>query len=482
MQPNHQENQLEQYTEKAFALYFVDDIRYPYISITLVSLFAAWLMFEKVATVVIVAWLAANFLANALREVFVQSMKPKLALGTGHRLILKVFGFCSLVSGLIWAAFVFLYFDAADPMTVLIVGWYVAGQVGGAVTPLSIYLPAFYLFALPVVLSMSWALAATGQPNYLGLLALTSLFLISVINYARVTNRLHRESMRLRFENQNLVADLEHRKDEAENASRNKSLFLAGVSHDLKQPIRAIAMYTGFLRHSAMQNTASDVVVETAEKIESAVGAIHRQISRLLDLSRLESGSMPVLMEWVDLDDLQATVRELTIGEAQSRSVQLRFALGRQRRVWADRRMLESIVLNFVSNAIKHAQGGRVYVGTRLRTGYPRDQQICIEVRDNGSGIAAHQLPLLFDAYQSFDDRTASESHGLGLALAKSQAAYLSCEIDVRSEPHRGSTFTLCGLRSAAPTDKLSVLNLPEPQRKLPASDASEIIAVQSAR
>ena len=129
--------------------------------------------------------------------------------------------------------------------------------------------------------------------------------------------------------------------------------------------------------------------------------------------------------------------------------MQLRFALGRQRQVWADRRMLESILANFVSNAIKHAEGGRVYVGTRLRTSYPEGQQLCVEVRDNGSGIAPHQLPLLFDAYRSFDDRQASESHGLGLAIAKAQATYLGCDIAVNSAPGHGSTFTLCGLPTA---------------------------------
>jgi signal transduction histidine kinase len=112
--------------------------------------------------------------------------------------------------------------------------------------------------------------------------------------------------------------------------------------------------------------------------------------------------------------------------------------------------MLESILANFISNAIKHAEGGRVYMGTRLRTGYPEGQRLCIEVRDCGSGITPEQLPLLFDAYRSFDDRQASESHGLGLAIAKAQASYLGCDIAVNSAPGRGSTFTLCGLRSRA--------------------------------
>ena len=445
---------LAQYEEKAFALYFVHDIHYPYVSVTLMSLVSAWLMYGHVSTVAIVAWLVIGGAASLVREVFVHRMKPRLAQGQGYATILRGFAWSSLVTGAIWGAFAWMYFDAQHPLTLLVVGSYIAGHVGGAVTPLSIYLPAFYLFVLPALLPYVWLLVQAGSPEYYALAGLASLFLFSMSNYAHVTNRLHRESMRLRFENQLLIDDLEIRKADAENASRNKSLFLAGVSHDLKQPIRAIAMYTGYLRHSAAQDTAMPIVVsQTAEKIETAVGAIHRQINRLLELSRLESGAMPLRLELLDLDDAFTMVHEVMAPEAQARGVQLRFALGRHRRVWADKRMLESILSNFISNAIKHSDGGRVYVGTRLRLGSPAGQRLCIEVRDNGSGITAQQLPLLFDAYRSFDDRQASQSHGLGLAIAKAQASYLGCDIDVRSEPGAGSTFTLCYLRTVTDDD-----------------------------
>ncbi len=441
---------LAAYERRAFAHYFVFDLNTPLLNVALLMAVCAWLLHGRVPDAHILIWLCFGVLFNLAREAFVRRMRVGPDSPQRHATVLRVYPWSSLASGLSWAAFVLLYTDTAHPLMQLLAGTITAGLIGLAVTSLSIYLPALYAFVLPLVAAHLWIELRAGGPEQLTLAALTAVYLGVITRYAHDAHRGHRETIRLRFENQRLIADLEERNAQVESASRNKSLFLAGVSHDLKQPIRAIGLYTGFLRHSAAQeSTPPQVVAQTAEKIETAVGVVHSQITRLLELSQLESGATPVHLEPLDLDDLFAQLRELMASEAQARSVQLRFALGQQREVLADRRMLESILSNFLSNAIKHAEGGRVYVGTRLRTAYPDRQQLCIEVRDNGIGIPADQLPLLFDAYRSFDDRTASESHGLGLAIAKAQASYLGCDIVVNSAPGRGSTFTLCGLRSA---------------------------------
>lgn len=442
---------LQSYEEKAFALYFANEIHYPYVSIALVSVVAAWLMVGHVPTLHIAIWFFSGAALSVLREVFVWRMRPQLAQGRGHATILRGFALSSLLTGITWGAFAWLYFDPERPLSVLMVGSYLAGHVGGAVTPLSIYLPAFYLFMLPILLPYLLLLAMAGTQDHLVLAGLTTLFLGSMARYAHMTNRLHRESMRLRHENQNLIEDLGFRKAEAEGASRTKSLFLAGISHDLKQPLRAIAMYTGFLRHGGAPDSDRGVVVQTAAKIETAVASIQGQVNRLLELSRLESGTIALNLQPVALDEVFAHGDSLFAAQARAKGIRLHFAAPRHR-VLADRGMLDSILQNLVSNAIKHTETGSVYIGTRVRTQYPPGQQLCIEVRDSGSGVAPERLALLFDAYRSFDDRSASESHGLGLAIAKAQASYLGCDITVASQPGCGSTFTLCGLRPV-PTD-----------------------------
>lgn len=441
---------LDQYEERTVAHYFAHEVHFPYVSVTLLSLVAAWLMWDKVPTAHIVAWLVLGTAANLAREVFVRRMRPRLAQDEGHQRLIRGFTLSALLNGLTWGAFAWLYFDARDPLTLLLVGAYLSGHVGGAVTPLSIHLPAFYAFLLPTLLPYVALLATAGTPLHAVLAGLTLVFLLSMAGYARLTHRLHRDGIRLRWENQRLIRDLELRKAEAEEASRTKSLFLAGVSHDLKQPVRAISLYGAVLRHQAGPGS---VVAETATKIEAAAGEVHTQIHRLLELSRLESGTLDLKPEAVDLRVLFARLGALFGEQARAKGLRLHLATPRAGlRVWADPALLLSVLQNFISNALKNTGSGTVSVDIRHRPSTWPERPLCIEVRDSGSGIPAERLPLLFDAYRSFDDRSASESHGLGLAIAKAQASYLGCDIAVNSAPGRGSTFTLCGLRAAAPS------------------------------
>jgi signal transduction histidine kinase len=449
--PSQPAETLEAFQERAFARYVLFDMPFPIAGTALLLLLIAWLMHGKVGNGTIAAWLLFGVLSVAARELFVRRMKALVSQGHGHATTLRWIALFSVPIGAISGAFAWMYFDAQQPMTMVILGTYMTVVIVGAIVPTSVHPPSFYLLALsahlPYLLRL---LLSEGQGHHV-LAGINMLFLMVTFGYARAANLQHREAVRLRFENQNLIHDLELRNTEVEHASRDKSLFLAGISHDLKQPIRAIAMYSGYLRHAAAHDMEPAQVLQTASKIDLAVGAIHSQITRLLELSQLESGAMPVQLAPLQLGDVLQAQQALLMPDAKAKRVHLHLATMGQREVWADRRMLDSILHNLIGNAIRHANGSCVYVGARLRTTYPPGQQLCIEVRDNGVGIPAHRLPLLFDTYRSFDDRQASDSHGLGLAMAKAQASYLGCDIEVRSQPGHGSTFTLCGLRTTLP-------------------------------
>ncbi len=448
MSTNNPSMSLAQYEQRAFAHYFVFDLHFPLVAVALLAAVCAWLMHGNVSNALLATWLGFAVVANLARELYMWKSRPHMEDPHRQAAVLKVYTWSSLASGLTWGAFGWMYIDTHQPMAQLLAGSIFAGLIGVAVTPLAVHLPAFYAFVLPILAPYLWVMVQAGGTEQRILAGLTVVFLGVISRYAHDSHRMHRESIRLRYENQQLIADLGERRAAAEGASKTKSLFLAGVSHDLKQPIRAIGLYLGVLQHTEPAGHAH-ALVQVVPKMEKALTQLHGQVTRLLELSRLESGALQVHLEWVDLSVVFAGLHALFGDQTRSKGIRLHFADTCKRRhahVWGDQRLLESILQNLISNAIKHTPAGAVYVGTRWRADYPDGRQLCIEVRDSGTGIARHVQPQLFEAYRSFDDRQASESHGLGLAIAKAQATYLGCDIRLLSAEGRGSTFTLCGL------------------------------------
>jgi signal transduction histidine kinase len=446
---------LAQFEQRAFAGHFMRDLNTPLLSVALLALVCAWLMRGHVSDLAILAWLCVSLTANLVREIFVRRMRFRQESHQCCGIVLRIYPYLSLVSGLVWGAFNLMFIDTSDPQPFaqLVAGTITAGLIGLAVSSLSVHLPAFYAFVLPISGAYLWTMLRAGGAEQIVLAGLTVVYLSVIARYAGDSHRVHRETVRLRFENQRLIGDLEKRNTDVESASRNKSLFLAGVSHDLKQPIRAIGLYLGVLQHTDRQNRI-DVVDNVVPKMEIALSELHGQVTRLLELSRLEAGALQLRMEPVAILALFTKLHDLFESQARSKGIRLHFVQMEARHlgvVWADKAMLESILQNLISNAIKHTAVGAVYIGPRVRQGYGPTRKLCLEVRDSGCGIPLTQQAFLFDAYRSFDDRLASESHGLGLALAKAQATYLGCHIEVRSQSGCGSTFTLAGLQTMAP-------------------------------
>ena len=127
--------------------------------------------------------------AQYAREAFVRRMRPRLAQGQGHQRLIRGFTLSALLNGLTWGAFAWLYFDARDPLTLLLVGAYLSGHVGGAVTPLSIHLPAFYAYTFPTILpiAVTLVLAESGMLRLLGIISLGLLLPNALVGQFLVT-------------------------------------------------------------------------------------------------------------------------------------------------------------------------------------------------------------------------------------------------------------------------------------------------------
>ena len=237
-------------------------------------------------------------------------------------------------------------------------------------------------------------------------------------------------------------------KRQAELASIAKSRFLAAASHDLRQPLQTLALLQGLL--------AKKVVGEKAQKlvgrIDEALGAMTGMLNTLLDINQIEVGAVKPEIVDFPVNDLFDRLRDELTYHAQAAGLALRVmpcALS----IRSDPRLLEQMIRNLISNALKYTQRGRVLLGCRRRQGKLR-----IEIWDTGIGIPESELKAIFEEYHQVDNAARQRSRGLGLGLSivKSLGELLAHPIRVRSLPGKGSVFSIevpltPGGRAAAP-------------------------------
>jgi PAS domain S-box-containing protein len=224
-------------------------------------------------------------------------------------------------------------------------------------------------------------------------------------------------------------------REEADRANLAKSRFLATASHDLRQPLQALAMWNGILRRMPLDLRAVDAVGQQ----EHAIDSMKRLLNALLDISKLESGAIQPERTDFGIAALLENLRSDFAGMAAAKNIELRVesaALFAN----SDLALVEQLLRNLLSNAIKYTRAGAV----GLRS-FGTERTICIEVMDTGIGIPADQLGFIYDEFFQVGVATNStrDGYGLGLAIVKRIVQLLGAHLDVRSEIGRGTKFVL---------------------------------------
>jgi signal transduction histidine kinase len=224
----------------------------------------------------------------------------------------------------------------------------------------------------------------------------------------------------------------------AEAANRAKTQFLAAASHDLRQPMHAMGLFAGALRQRPLDLESEGLV----RSINESVDALEGLFSQLLDHSRLESGVIEVQSQEFSLAETYRKLRLRFEPLAFEKGLALRFR-GGHHRAWGDPLLVDRIMQNLVSNAIRYTTDGTVLVGCRRR-----DDHLLMQVWDTGPGIAEQEQSRIFDEmYQVPDvprpDNLAHQGQGLGLSIVRRLAGLMHAPITLQSQLGVGSVFTL---------------------------------------
>ena len=234
------------------------------------------------------------------------------------------------------------------------------------------------------------------------------------------------------------TAELEGAKAEAERANRAKTRFLAAVSHDLAQPLNAAHLFT----HALSQQLAHPQYREAVTNIDGALGSAENLLAGLLDISRLDAGGMAPNVQAFCIDDvLQHLAAEFGV-LARHKNLRLDYV---RTRAWvrSDPQLLRRALQNFLANAVRYTDSGRILLGCRRRDG-----QLDIQVFDTGPGIAEADQGLIFEEFRRLD--RGGQGLGLGLAIAERIARLLSHPLQLHSRPGQGAMFMISVPRTVA--------------------------------
>ncbi|MGD8587823.1 MAG: PAS domain-containing protein [Chromatiales bacterium] len=224
-------------------------------------------------------------------------------------------------------------------------------------------------------------------------------------------------------------------KETAERANLAKSRFLAAANHDLRQPLQAMRLLLESLSLYRLEPPAAEAV----EDMKQAMQFMEGLLSALLDISKLEAGSVVPKYKHFHVVPFLHRLRNQFKTTAKDAGKQIHFFASNVV-LYTDPILLERILRNFVTNAIRHARGKRILVGCRYAKGYRR-----IEVWDDGPGIPEDQLDKIFEEFYQIGNpaRNLNQGLGLGLAITNRIAKLLELTITVRSKPGRGSVFAV---------------------------------------
>ncbi|MFC0169262.1 hybrid sensor histidine kinase/response regulator [Pseudoduganella danionis] len=346
------------------------------------------------------------------------------------------------IDGIAWGALAWVGLDPqAAPASVLVIA-VLSGIVGNSMSLLSPVLPVFVVFCVGELGMLALKAWTMGELAYQALSVAALAYLGSLLSQGYNSARATRAAIELRFENIDLIEMLKvesarasDARVAAEQANHAKSRFLAAASHDLRQPIHAQSLFLEVLARSALTPEQQEILGNARAAGLASAEMLHT----LLDFSRIEAGVVDPQPEAFQLQTLLTKIESELAPQANAKGLLYR-TRDSTVALYSDPALLELILRNLVSNAVRYTERGGILVACRRR----RDHAL-LEVWDTGIGIAAEQQENIFLEFHQLGnpERDRQKGLGLGLSIARGLAQLLGHPLSVVSQPGRGSVFRL---------------------------------------
>ena len=353
------------------------------------------------------------------------------------------------MAGLLWGAAGVLFFAPKVPLQQLVLVAVILGVAFGSLTLYASHRPALFAFLPLALLPLIGRMLLEQDPAYYT----AAIVVLAVFGFTTFFGRNFGEAMfesvKNNYENEVLVAQLvnekrvaEDARRDAENATRSKTQFFAAASHDLRQPLQAIGIYVSLLRKRA-QGPIEPLVAN----LSSAVESLSKLVEELLEISRLDSGSIQPRVQQVLLDEMFRSLEQEFMPQAAAKGLSLRVRRSGLA-IDSDQLLLLRVLRNLLANAIKYTKRGGVLLASRKR-----GAQVSVGVWDTGPGIHKQELDRVFEEFYRGASSRGQEKggFGLGLSIVKRICGVLGHALVVTTRPGTGTVFRVEVPLSASP-------------------------------
>lgn len=363
---------------------------------------------------------------RSLARGLVESQAPQML----HKLLLSI-----AIAGASWGALAYGSLGNISPAGSIVVISLLGGVASGSV---GLFSPVFAVYVAFVGLMAIFSIPRFFQlddPAYTAFGFVAMIYFGTLLWQSYTAGQAVRAAIDLRFENLDLLKSAELAHKQAEQANADKSKFLAAASHDLRQPIHAQSLFLEALSRTNL-NTQQSEVLASARLASDASGDM---LNKLLDFSRVEAGVVQPLPAPFDLQILLHKIENDLAPVAHAKGLVYR-TRPTSVVIQSDALLVEMVLRNLVSNAIRYTEKGGVLVGCRLRKG-----KVVVEVWDTGIGIAPENQTEIFQEFHQLGnpERDRRQGLGLGLAIADGLAKTMGHVLSLQSRPGRGSVFCL---------------------------------------
>lgn len=346
------------------------------------------------------------------------------------------------LAGVVWGSAAFVLVDANESFTLALIAACLAGRATISVITHANFPPAMHSFAAPIFGLLALRYISLGGYGNAALGVMWFALLGYLLLFSDRQARAIVSQIRLRYENEQLVGQLqqqyslaEQARTRAESASRSKSLFFAAANHDLRQPLHSLGLFATALRNGNVDEAGRRMIDQILQCTES----LEQLFDNLLDISKLDAGQIEIKKEIIAINLVFDRLRSTFSGPAEDKGLKLVVRRSRAM-LMTDPTLLFRVLSNLIANAIRYTERGGVIVACRKRGG-----KVSVEVWDSGIGIPAEQHERIFEEFYQLNNPSRDRTRGLGLGLATVRriVQLLEHPLHLRSNAGRGSRFSI---------------------------------------